>query len=111
VALPINPGNSSWEFVSRLFALLGDAQAIRCDSLQLQGWPTRIEPYSPPSSVFYELLKPRTQDSPSSQESQAVCTKPVTSRTGKIVLIFERFPEMIGRVKSIAAELDELQLY
>src|SRR4029077_18310038 len=32
-----------------------------------------------------------------------------TSRTGQIVQIFERFPEMIGLVKSIAAELDELQ--
>jgi hypothetical protein len=49
------------------FDLLVDTQAVRCDSLQLQGWPTRIEPG----------LKPQTQERRSSQESQPVCTKHV----------------------------------
>jgi hypothetical protein len=31
----------------------------------------------PPSPVSYKLLKPQTQGSPYSQESQAVCTKHV----------------------------------
>jgi hypothetical protein len=35
-------------------------------------------PDSPPSSVSFKVLKRRTQDSPSSQEAQAICTKTCT---------------------------------
>jgi hypothetical protein len=35
-------------------------------------------PYSPPSPVFYKLLKPKSQETSNSQESQAVCTKTCT---------------------------------
>jgi hypothetical protein len=40
----------------------------------------KLNQYSPPSSGFFKLLKPQSQDSPSSQESQAVCTNDVHER-------------------------------
>ena len=55
--------------------LLVETQAIRCDSFQLQASPTRIEPVFAAFSCSYKLLKSQAQESPYSQESQAVCTK------------------------------------
>src|SRR6185312_16655100 len=46
---------------------------------------TGIEPYLPPSFLSCKLLQPRTQDSPNSQESQAVCTKHVHEQPGDLL--------------------------
>ena len=60
-----------------VFDRLVDTQAIRCDSLQLQRWPTRIEPGFPPPRVSCKLQKSKSQEPLPSQESQAVCTNSV----------------------------------
>jgi hypothetical protein len=71
LALPITPDELKPERMSPLCGPPG----------RHSGGPGRSRhgsnPYFPPSSVLYKLLKPQSQEPHCSQESQAVCTKHV----------------------------------
>jgi hypothetical protein len=50
-------GQTSMSASEPLTDLLVDTHAIRCDSLQLQGWPTRIEPVFAAISCFLQVTE------------------------------------------------------